>query len=117
MATIDVSDLTTKETDGTGVFDDLMETIQVRLEAEYQKGRLKGPDYAKVYLGAMESTISQSIGFVLGKQQADKQADLIAQQTLNAVKEGALLDEQLLKLQADKAQVNAQTSPHNAAGS
>ena len=44
--------------------------------------------------------MSQSIQFLLGKQQADKQADLIAAQTLNVVKEGAVLDQEVLFKQA-----------------
>jgi hypothetical protein len=110
MTAITVDDLTTNEKEGSGVFDALMDTMDVRLSAEYKKGRIKGTDYSKVYLGMMESVMSQSLNFILNKQQSDKQADLIAQQTLNAVKEGAILDEQLLKLQADKALVVATTN-------
>jgi len=94
MATINTSDLTqasgvTTSTDGkytvtgTGVFDDLMEAVNAHLDAQFNLGRLTGADYATVYLGAIQSSLQQSVQFVLGKQQADKQADQIARQTIN----------------------------------
>ena len=97
MATINTSDLTqasgvTTSTDGkytvtgTGVFDDLMETVNAHLAAQFSLGRLTGADYATVYLGAVQSSMQQSVAFILGKQQADKQADLIDKQILTEVK-------------------------------
>jgi len=93
MATINTSDLTqasgvTTSTDGkytvtgTGVFDDLMEAVNAHLSAQFSLGRLTGTDYATVYLGAIQSSLQNSVQFVLGKQQADKQADLIASQII-----------------------------------
>jgi len=93
MATINTSDLTqasgvTTSTDGkytvtgTGVFDDLMEGVNAHLEAQYNLGRLTGADYATVYLGAIQSSLQTSVQFVLGKQQADKQAELLATQII-----------------------------------
>ena len=61
MATINSSDLTTRETDGTGVFDELMETIEVRLQREFTSGRITGPEYSKVYLGSMQFSLSLSL--------------------------------------------------------
>ena len=86
MAEILTSHITTKELNGTGVFDDLMSTMDVRLLDEYSKGRIHGADYAKVYLGSMTAITQQSIAFLLGRQNADKQAELIdAQIVLTAV--------------------------------
>ena len=42
--------------------------------------------------------MQQSLAFVLSKQQADKQADLIAAQTLQVQAETALTNKQSLKL-------------------
>jgi hypothetical protein len=97
MASISTSDLTqasgvTTSTDGkytvtgTGVFDDLMEAVNAHLDAQFNLGRLTGADYATVYLGAVQSSMQQSVAFILGKQQADKQADLIDKQILTEVK-------------------------------
>ena len=92
MANIDVSHLTSAATvgglgvdkkgvvTGSGVFDNLMEAVNVHLDAQFNSGRLTGADYATVYLGALQSTIQQSISFVLGEQAADKQAELLDKQ-------------------------------------
>ena len=98
MANIDVSHLTSAATvgglgvdkkgvvTGSGVFDNLMEAVNVHLDAQYNSGRLTGAEYATVYLGALQGTIQQSIAFVLGEQQADKQADLIDKQIATEIK-------------------------------
>lgn len=77
MAKIDISDLTSKEPDGGGVFDDLMESAKAHVIEEFNKKRINQADYAKVYLGMMAEVLGQASQFVLQKQQADKQADLI----------------------------------------
>ena len=71
-ATILITDLTAQTPEAPGVFDALMKSVEVRLEEEYNKGRIKGTDYSKVYLGALEASMQQALAFVLGKQQADK---------------------------------------------
>jgi len=97
MATINTSDLTqasavSTSTDGkytvtgTGVFDDLMEGVNAHLEAQFNLGRLTGAEYATVYLGAMQSSLQNSVQFILGKQQADKQAELLTKQILTEEK-------------------------------
>lgn len=80
MADIKIEDLTTGYVDGTGVFDTLMTAVQSRLDEQYIEGRLKGSDYATAYLGSMQYAMSQAIQFLLGEQQADKQADLLQAQ-------------------------------------
>jgi len=100
MATINTSDLTqasavSTSTDGkytvtgTGVFDDLMEGVNAHLEAQFNLGRLTGAEYATVYLGAMQSSLQNSVQFILGKQQADKQAELLTKQVLTEASQNA----------------------------
>jgi len=60
---------------GNGVFDDMMETINKHIDAQYKLGRIKGPDYSTVYLGAMQSAVAESMRFVLQQQIAEKQTD------------------------------------------
>lgn len=120
MAEITINDLTEKTLDGAGVFDVLMQTIQLRLESEYKLGRIKGQEYANVYLGAVQATIDQSLRFLLEKQTADKQAELLtkqiaiadaqltqaAQDLLNSQKQGLLLDSQVSKSDNEVALLN-----------
>jgi len=66
---------------GNGVFDDMMETINAHIEAQFQKDRITGKEYATVYLGAMQSAMAQSMQFVLQKPISERQADLVTRQT------------------------------------
>lgn len=108
MPTLVVTDLTTSIVDGTGVFDLLMKANKAHLEAEFNKGRIKGPEYATVYLGSLESVMQASITFLLQKQKTDAeiallvaQTALVTQQTANAVVEGTVLVAQECKLRAE----------------
>jgi len=121
MATINISDVVSDSIDGTGVFDVLMNSVELRLQQQFEKNRIKGTDYATVYLGAMQSVMQQSIAYVLGVQQADKQADLIASQILQAneqtslvTKQITLADEQLLKVTAEKELLNQKKTTEEA---
>ena len=87
---------------GEGVFDDLMEAVNKHLDAQFRLNRLPGEKYADVYLGSMQSALGAAVQFILGEQQADKQADLIAKQ----------IEHEALKMEltrAQTAQTNAQT--------
>jgi len=122
---IGIDDLTTGAINGSGVFDEIMSTIQVRLDREYSLNRIKGTDYSKVYLGSLEASMQQSIAFLLGKDKAyieallieaqrdkveaeilkiEAETKLIAQKGSNAVIEGQILAVQLeiAKLTKDK---------------
>jgi len=93
MALIEVSDIVNTDLN-SGVFDELMDAIESRLQEQYEKGRIKGTEYATVYLGAMQSALAQSVQFVLGKQTADKQAELLD-------KQASVTGAQLTKTQAE----------------
>ena len=45
---------------GTGVLDDMMETVNAHLAAQFNLGRITGSDYATVYLTAMQATCTTS---------------------------------------------------------
>ena len=108
MATITTTDLTTKTLDGTGVFDELMQTVKLHLSEEYDQNRIKGTDYSQLYLGALSATMQQSMTFLLQKQQADKQADLLAAQIVNEGLQASLITAQIAKMNADVAVAVAQ---------
>ena len=108
MAEITIDEVTSGTINGSGAFDEIMKAAQIRLEHEYDKDRIKGTEYSKVYLGSMESAMQQSIAFVLGRQQASAQADLtngqfalIEIERINALKQGELIDQQILKMKAE----------------
>ena len=75
MVDIQITDVTTGAISGTGVFDKLMASIKVQIQEEYDAGRIKGSDYATVYLGALQSVLSQSMEFVLRERLVEAQID------------------------------------------
>jgi len=101
MAAITVTDLTQGQLTGTGVFDELMRATKAHLTEEYQKGHIKGSEYATVYLGALQSVMSQSLQLLLQQQQVDLQAQLLTEQIVTeglnqaqTVSQTALVDQQ-----------------------
>ena len=64
---------------GSGAFDDLMEAVNIHLDAQFNLGRITGSDYATVYLGAMQSALQQSVAFVLGLEKTNAEVTLINQ--------------------------------------
>lgn len=103
MAAITISDIVsaTNNLDGSGSFDSLMRAVEARLEDQYRQGKIKGTDYSNVYLGAMQAVLQQSIAYTLGVQQADKQADLLAEQILETTARTSLVGQQLFTEQAN----------------
>jgi len=89
---------------GNGIFDDMMEAINSNIKAQYDAGRITGADYASVYLGAMQTAISQSAQVMLNKALVDAQVAseeaktaLTTTQNTNAQKQSTM---DLLKIQA-----------------
>lgn len=75
MVDIRLTDITTGTVDGTGVFDKLMSAVKEHINEEYENGRIKGPEYAQVYLGALQGVLSQSIEYVLREKLTEAQAE------------------------------------------
>lgn len=87
MADITIEELTDGALDsnndwnGTGIFDKLISAVNKNIEGQYNKNRLKGSDYANVYLGSMQSVIAQSMQFLLQEKQVEAQIALVERQT------------------------------------
>ena len=63
--TIPVAEYTEAKVDGKGVFDVLMKATASQLESEFNKNRIRGPEYATVYLGAIESVQRTALEFLV----------------------------------------------------
>jgi hypothetical protein len=103
IAPITLDQLTTTVVDGAGVFDKLMTAMTAHLDREYQGQRLKGQDYAQVYLGSVTAILSNSVAFLLQKDEAAGKAALIEAQI-------RLLEVQIAREEFDKQLVVAQTA-------
>ena len=84
---LDVTELTTAEIAGTGVFDVLMQSVKNHVQEEHTKSRITGKEYATVYLEALQSTMAQSIEYLLRAKTLGFELD-------NLGKQGVLLDHQ-----------------------
>ena len=61
---------------GTGVFDIIMKAANENIKIQNQTSRITGAEYAEVYLGTMQSAISEAMKFLLNKDQIIKDLDL-----------------------------------------
>ena len=102
MSVILTSALTSATLEGNGVFDVLMRANKAHLEAEFSKNRIKGPEYATVYLGALTQVLQVAMTFTLTQQKAALEAELLEKQIL-------LAEVSITKAEAEVAQVTAQT--------
>lgn len=108
MALVPLSDLTQASLEGEGVFDVLMRATKAHLEGEFKANRIRGTEYSTVYLGALQQTMQTALAFLLQKQKADLEAQLMAkqieltnQQRINAEVEMTVLQAQKCKLDAE----------------
>ena len=101
MTPLTINDLTQTTLEGSGVFDVLMRANKAHLEAEFKKDRIKGPEYATVYLQSLQTVMQTALQFLLQKDRNLLEAQLLEQQILIAQQE-------VLKAQAEVALVNAQ---------
>lgn len=79
---------------GTGIFDQLMNTVNLYLNDQWENGRLKGAEYANVLLGSIQSVISQSIQFTLQQKVTGLQVD-------NALKDLEVKNQQIANMVSD----------------
>lgn len=78
---------------GDGIFDDMMETINTHIKAQFDAGRVKAPDIATMYIGIIPSIMQQATGFVLQKELTAKDTELKNIQVATAERQLAEDDE------------------------
>lgn len=98
-----LADLTSATVSGSGVFDVLMRANKAHLEEEFSKGRIKGPEYATVYLGSLDTVMNAALQFLLQKDKISLEAQLLEQQIL-------VSQQQVLKSQQEVLQIQAQVA-------
>ena len=74
---VTLADLTQAKLDGAGVFDTLMRAAALHVQQEFDRNRIKGQDYAQVYLTAMQYTLQNAVTFLLQKDKAAYDAALV----------------------------------------
>ena len=64
---------------GTGIFDDMMETVNAHMAAQFNLGRITGSDYATVYLTAIQATLQHAVAYTVGMQKGNAEESLLFQ--------------------------------------
>lgn len=78
------NELTTTQINGSGTFDILMRAQKAHLAVEFEKGRITGAEYTKAYIALVEGAMSNSVSFLLQKDQAFWQSQAAQLQALAA---------------------------------
>ena len=80
--------------EGTGIFDIIIKAANENIKIQNQTSRITGAEYAEVYLGTMQTAISEAMKFVLQNGTLDKEIEL--------------KQAQIAKINAERDLVNAQ---------
>ena len=86
---------------GDGVFDKLMATVTTHINAQYDSSRIRGPEYASTYLGAIQATLAQATGFTM-------QAEAQSLQNIDISKGTELKESQNLEIKANTDRKDAE---------
>ena len=86
IMTVDINDFSNGSIDnsnpqdpkwvGTGVFDIIMKAANENIKIQNQTSRITGAEYAEVYLGTMQTAISEAMRFLLNKDQSTKDLEV-----------------------------------------
>ena len=104
---IDVSNPQDPKWDGTGIFDIIMKAANENIKIQNQTSRITGAEYAEVYLGTMQSAISEAMKFLLNKEQIIKDLEL-KQAQIDATETDTLIKQKqhTKDLEVKTAQIN-----------
>lgn len=113
---IPVEEFTQAKVDGDGVFDVLMQAVKAHLREEFDANRIKGTEYADVYLGSIQHTMQTALQFfiagrktLLEERLLEKQIELADKEIEAADKRLAMMDCEQALCQANVLKVNAET--------
>jgi hypothetical protein len=70
VSTVTLEELTEVNLEGEGVFDQLMQAVDLHIQREYKGNRITGDQYAKVYTEVTTAVLGQSVSFLLQRDQA-----------------------------------------------
>lgn len=66
----DINDFTKNTLTGNGVFDRMMNAVELHIQDEYKKNRITGANYANVYLSAMQAVLQTATQFTLSQDES-----------------------------------------------
>ena len=105
---ITLATLTEARVDGAGAFDTLMRAMSGHLEREFDDNRLRGADYAQVYLSALTPVLQNAVVFLLQKDEAAYKAALVEAQVRLTEAQIKLAEAELAREELAKELISAQ---------
>lgn len=99
---INIDDVTDGNIGGIGIFDKLMTVVGSHVKEEFANDRINSSDYATVYLGSLQSVLTQAIQFSLTKDKAGADAD-------KALKDIEIAEATKLKIECETSQCAKKT--------
>ena len=80
--------------EGTGIFDVIIKAANENIKIQHKTSRITGAEYAEVYLGTMQSAISEAMKFLLVKGITEKDMVLKEEQIKNSYIDRVMKDNQ-----------------------
>ena len=87
--------------EGTGIFDTIIKAANENIKIQHKTSRITGAEYAEVYLGTMQSAISEAMKFLLAKEITEKEISLKEEQIKTAYVERVIKDKEAAVLGLD----------------
>ena len=87
--------------EGTGIFDIIIKAANENIKIQHKTSRITGAEYAEVYLGTMQSAISEAMKFLLAKEITEKEISLKEEQIKTAYVERVIKDKEAAVLGLD----------------
>ena len=87
--------------EGTGIFDVIIKAANENIKIQHKTSRITGAEYAEVYLGTMQSAISEAMKFLLVKEITEKDIAIKDVEIVNSITNGENLIKQGVLLEKD----------------
>lgn len=101
LVPITTESLTTTLVNGNGVFDLIAKAVSNQLLEEYKAQRINGAEYSKIFASLMEAALSNAVTFILQRDGAYYQNQLIAAQVAEQRLKAEAAKLELTRLQLD----------------
>lgn len=105
---LDIRSLSTGESAGSGLYEELMRAGNSHILQEFKAGRIVGEAYASVYLGAMQANLSAAIQYLLQYETVNKNLEVLDEQIKQNQKQN-----ELLELQKEQLSIANATAKYN----
>ena len=105
---LDIRSLSTGESAGSGLYEELMRAGNSHILQEFKAGRIVGESYASVYLGAMQANLSAAIQYLLQYETVNKNLEVLDEQIKQNQKQN-----ELLELQKEQLSIANATAKYN----